>query len=290
MATITEIKLKSGDTSYKAVIKNDGKILKSKRWSTRKAALTWANRIENDHEMMEALSSDAATMTFKVLADDYIKWWRTQDRKDQGTEARIQWWSDRLGDKKVLDIQDRHIRKILDTYAQGKAKRGNGRKKSKVMDRPRKPATINRMRSGLCAVFKYANKIKGYKIPSPAKYIPTLTENNKRVRYLSDDERKALLDACKASKWDKLHLLVMMAITTGARLGEFLGLSWSDIDFPARTATLNVTKNGERRVLTLAPVTIKTLTPWRQPKRYAHLSVEHKQTLTDRVMEDIFND
>lgn len=57
------------------------------------------------------------------------------------------------------------------------------------------------------------------------------TENNKVVRYLSDGEREALLVAAKASQWDKLYLLIILAITTGARRGEMLGLRWSDIDF-----------------------------------------------------------
>jgi integrase len=369
MATIIAIPLKTGGVSFKAVIKKDGKVLTSKRWSTRKLVLDWSDRIEHDHETMEALDSGMATMSFDKLADEYLAWWRKQNRKDKGTPARVDWWKDQFKKKKLIDISSRHIRAILKTYAEGKAKRGNGPKKSKVTTRPRTPATVNRHRAGLSAIFKYA-RTEGYIVNNPVSAVASLPENNKRVRWLSDDERKALLTACKASEWHKLHLLVLMALTTGARLGEMLGLKWSDIDFEDRTAILHTTKNGESRVLTLAPVTIKALLPFRevgaglvfpgvskpkkpgQPKpppvtrpfefrphwekametakidnfrfhdlrhsaasylvmngatlhecaealghksvettkRYAHLSVEHKQALTDRVMTGLFDD
>ena len=84
MATITEIHLKSGLVRYKATIKRDGKILQTKCWPTRKAAQTWARRVENDHSMMEALDSGMATMTFAELAREYLNWWYEQNRGDRG--------------------------------------------------------------------------------------------------------------------------------------------------------------------------------------------------------------
>jgi integrase len=358
MATITPIPLKNGEVSYKAVIKQHGKILTTKRWSSRKAALAWAKRIEGDHEMLEALDSGMATMSFDALAKQYLDWWHTQNRKDMGMPPRVKWWQDRLGKKKLIEIRARHIRECLDAYAEGKAKRGNGPRKSTATTRPRRPATVNRQRAGLSAIFKYA-RTQGYIVNNPVSAVAGLRENNKRVRWLSDDERKVLLTACKASEWHKLHLLVLMALTTGARLGEMLGLKWSDIDFEDRTAILHTTKNGESRVLTLAPVTIKTLLPFREvgagrvfpglkfpdkpfefrpfwgkalesaeitnfrfhdlrhsaasylvmngatliecaevlghksldtTKRYAHLSIDHKKQLTDRVMGGLFDE
>ena len=39
------------------------------------------------------------------------------------------------------------------------------------------------------------------------------------------------LNECQNSSWNKLYLIVLMAITTGARKGELERLKWSDIDF-----------------------------------------------------------
>lgn len=84
---------------------------------------------------------------------------------------------------------------------------------------------------------------------NPVRLLKKLKEPDGRIRWLSEDEKKALLKACKASKWDRLYLLVTMAITTGARQGELLRLRWADLDFSARRAYVYKTKNGEPRVL-----------------------------------------
>ena len=67
-----------------------------------------------------------------------------------------------------------------------------------------------------------------------------------RLRYLSDEERSRLLAACRASDDGRLYPLVVVALGTGARQGELLGLRCR--------ATLEHTKNGERRVLPLVPL------------------------------------
>ena len=53
-----------------------------------------------------------------------------------------------------------------------------------------------------------------------------------------------------------LYLLVLMAITTGARRGELLCLRWNDIDFEKQVAYVNNTKNGEAKAL---PLTIDVI-------------------------------
>ena len=82
--------------------------------------------------------------------------------------------------------------------------------------------------------------------------------------WLSDAERKRLLAACERSRWDKLSLLVKMAIGTGARRAELLGLHWCDIDFDRHTATLHTTKNKDKRVLPLPDAIMVELQPFRR--------------------------
>jgi integrase len=73
-----------------------------------------------------------------------------------------------------------------------------------------------------------------------------------RVRFLSEDERQRLLDACKASRNPYLYLVVVLALSTGARKMEILNLTWQNVDLQRGAITLHDTKNGERRVLPLA--------------------------------------
>ena len=49
-----------------------------------------------------------------------------------------------------------------------------------------------------------------------------------RVRFLSDGERGHLLDVCKATRSPYLYHIVLLALSTGARKGEILGLRWID--------------------------------------------------------------
>ncbi len=82
-------------------------------------------------------------------------------------------------------------------------------------------------------------------------------DSKQRDRVLSDDERSRFLEACRESQWNKLYLLVLCAVTTGARKSELLGLRWKDIDFKNSLATLHDTKNGTARTLSF-PVIVMT--------------------------------
>src|SRR5438046_2460833 len=63
----------------------------------------------------------------------------------------------------------------------------------------------------------------------------------KEVRTLSAQEARTLLDAARG---DRLEALYVVALTSGLRQGELLGLQWSDIDLAA--GTLQVRRSLER--------------------------------------------
>jgi integrase len=82
-------------------------------------------------------------------------------------------------------------------------------------------------------------------------------ESRGRVRYLDNDECKRLLVSCRASGSEALYLIVVLALTTGMRRGEILGLRWDDIDLERACLTLHVTKNGDRRCVPLVDRTLE---------------------------------
>jgi integrase len=68
-----------------------------------------------------------------------------------------------------------------------------------------------------------------------------------RVRYLQPTELRALVGICP----DWLNPIVCLAVTTGMRRGEILGLRWLDVDFAGGRIMLPQTKNGEGRIVYL---------------------------------------
>jgi integrase len=63
-------------------------------------------------------------------------------------------------------------------------------------------------------------------------------EQKKEIRPLDEDQVKRLL---KAVDGDKLEALYVLAITTGMRSGELLGLRWEDVDLEAGTLQIRRT-------------------------------------------------
>jgi len=72
-----------------------------------------------------------------------------------------------------------------------------------------------------------------------------------RLRWLTKDEIAKLLDACRQSKNDELHDSVVIAINTGLRLGELIGLTWDRVDLSRGVIRLEITKSGKRREVPL---------------------------------------
>jgi integrase len=82
---------------------------------------------------------------------------------------------------------------------------------------------------------------------NPVQEAKKFQEPRGRVRYLSDDERKNLLKACRKSDYRPLHFIVVLALSTGMRKEEILSLKWSQVDLTEGFLLLTKTKNNERR-------------------------------------------
>ncbi len=70
-------------------------------------------------------------------------------------------------------------------------------------------------------------------------------ENNKRDRWLTDDEEERLLEACSP----RLKELVIFALNTGMRLSEILALTWRGVDLFRKTIIVFKSKNKGMRTL-----------------------------------------
>jgi integrase len=82
---------------------------------------------------------------------------------------------------------------------------------------------------------------------NPSKNLPLLPDNNKRERYLSQEEVRWLYEAVAASENPMLQHIVPMLILTGARKREVLDARWEDLDLERRQWRIPTTKLGMPR-------------------------------------------
>jgi len=68
-----------------------------------------------------------------------------------------------------------------------------------------------------------------------------------RQRYLEAEEITQLLTACAASRTRHLSAIVTLALNTGMRKAEILGLEWALVDLSTSRLTLYRTKSGKPR-------------------------------------------
>jgi integrase len=191
--------------------------------------------------------------------------------RDATRAQRMEWWETEIGHMRIDEVEQDHIYFALERLTSRDARYWAGRDADgkpifKSKNKPYAPATINRYAATIGALFTWCVKKrlppKGWE--HPCRGIERLPENNEIVRFLSNEERISLLSACKVSKWPKLYLLVLMAITTGARRGELENLRWSEINFDRCEATIQLTKNGDRKVLPLMPAVMAELNIFRK--------------------------
>jgi len=103
-------------------------------------------------------------------------------------------------------------------------------------------ATVNRELATLKTMFNKAVVWKKLK-ENTAKTIQFLKEPNGRMRFLEEEEITKVLN----NSDKKMRPILVLALNTGMRRGEILGLKWHDIDFKRDIITLLDTKNGEKR-------------------------------------------
>jgi len=215
--------------------------------------------------------------------------------RDTTRAQRLAFWRGALGHRPFGEVNDDEIHAAREQLAQQRGRVYSGRDaEGKVILRAKRNRlsgpTLNRYTVALSAVFTWAirQRIAPRNFANPVRAVPALPESPGTVRFLSDDERERLLAACRASKWERLWLLVMLAITTGARRSELTGMRWRDLDLERRVAHVARTKNGEPKVMPLVPAVLAELqrfAPAAKPEALvfpARLRPDHPMAIEDR--------
>jgi len=131
---------------------------------------------------------------------------------------------------------------------------------SRRLSEGRKPATVNRYLATLKHMFTKA--VDWEMVPEETfkrvRRVKLSQENNRRLRYLSFEESKMLIDRAEPH----LKPILVTALNSGMRRGEILGLRWEHVDLKHGFILLNETKSGKRREIpinTILAATLKSL-------------------------------
>ncbi len=106
-------------------------------------------------------------------------------------------------------------------------------------------ATVNRELAALRCLLRLAAEEWGWLDRAPR--VRLLREPQGRLRFLAEDEIVRLQAACARSQNPHLGTIVTVALNTGMRLGEIMGLAWERVDFSRGVVLLERTKSGRRR-------------------------------------------
>lgn len=269
-------KLSNG--KFRAEISKNYTSIQSKTFSTQNQAESWADSIEKNIDkilsikskklkklspnqveelgglpLFQKLGVEIEFLTFKTLVNEYMKQWTG---KDDNYIRRANFWLMAFNDKPVKSIRAEHVEKVLSKYAAGEIE-------SYGPAKPKSNNTLLRMKAVLSSILVYGID-KNYLNKNCTEKVRIKAIPNQVERFLSDEERIRLIEASHKSSWDKMHLLILLAITTGMRKAELSNLRWQDINFEKGLASLKDTKNGSPRINPIPSIALDELKKFRQ--------------------------
>jgi len=182
---------------------------------------------------------------FKDFAKEYDKWCQINNKGYAKKKTYINHLAEVFGDKYLSEIT---------TWVIEKYKIERKKQNRKSTNTPIKHSTVNRELATLKHMFSKAIEW-GFIKENPAKPVKLFKENNRRLRFLSEEEINKLLSACHGYLKD----IVIVALNTGMRRGEIFNLKWQDIDFELKLIHVADSKNNESRDIPMNETLYKTL-------------------------------
>lgn len=252
MAIIEARKTPKGKTTYRVRIRTKGHPPVSKTFSQRTRAKKWASKTELEIEEGRYFKTiEAQKHTFGQLVDRYIQDVLPDKPKIAKEQIRqLLWWKKHLGKLLLSDITPAKLVEIRDRLKKETIKRGK-------KETHRSAGTCNRYYAALSSAFSVAVRQWGWLEENPLRNVQRFREPRGMCRFLTENERTLLLDACRASKNSALFPVVTLALLTGMRRGEIMNLTWDRVDLKKGRIALEDTKNGERRVIPLVGEALK---------------------------------
>jgi len=210
------------------------KIIGSKQDAEHSLHLLKADSLRGELQLIK--KSD---MGFEELTEKYLEYGKTNGKRSlERDEYSVKILMGHFKYLKISQLNPLHI----ESY------------KKKRLEEKRKPGTINRELACLKHMYNLAKKWKLIR-ENPVSGVKLLKEEKYKMEILSKVEAELLIGAAA----EHLKPILIVALNTGMRRGEVLGLRWSDIDFVNYNMHLKKTKSGKDRIVPMNSLVAATL-------------------------------
>ena len=151
------------------------------------------------------------------------------------------------------------------------------------------PATVDKSVAVLKAFFSWCDR-QGIFNHNPVRTVKLFNPNNELIRYLSTEQYDRLLTEAEKIRW-YLRPMIVLAVHTGLRRGNLLGLRWDHIDFVTNNIRLtDSTKNRSTLALPLNDTAIETLNALKEKSGDSQYVFPHFEgQLAGEAIRDIKN-
>lgn len=244
---------KHGNDRFQIIIevwRNGKKHYTSRTFATEKEATKWGAQKHYEIERGIATTETLKRRRLSDAIDKYISEVLPQKPKNaRNVEQHLRYWNQELGRTQLAELTPSMVSTCRDKLL----------KEPTHQSEKRAPATVVRYLSSLSALFETAMKDWNWIEKNPVRQIRKPSVSNAVTRFLEEAEVRRLLNACKESRNPYLYSIVTLAISTGMRRGEILGLRWEDIDFDKKLIKLQKTKNGTVRYIPMITTVFQIL-------------------------------
>jgi integrase len=251
MANIEKRITPSGEVAYRVKVRLKGFPAQSATFDRLTDAKKWAAATESAiREGRHFKTTEAKRRTLAELIDKYMAdvLPHKKPKSIHAQTTQLQWWKSQLGAYALADVTPAVVADYRDRLKNEPFLTPTGQEKK------RSTSTVVRYLAALSHGFTVAVKEWGWVDDNPVLKVTKPKQPGGRVRFLDDDERARLLQACRESSNADLYAAVVLALSTGARQMEIWGLRWGQVDLTRRVILLDdpqAIKNEQRRVLPL---------------------------------------
>lgn len=280
VARIQERKRKDGRSSFTATIRIKGHPIETATFARKTDAVQWAKETEVAIKNGKYFKvSESRKHTLAELIDRYIEnvlpFKGIDEKERQRNETYLNWWKNKIGVYFLSDItpvllaeyRDKLLKEPYTKFKRAKKKtEDKKREEAKKQEEEKKEreylrsnATVNRYMAALSTALTTATNEWGWLEENPMFKVKKKVEPRGRVRYLTVKEKERLLEACQNCSNKNLYIVVVLALTTGARLSEIMHLKWENVDLKRKMIYFLDTKNDDRRSVPLSKKALELL-------------------------------